>query len=33
MTDEEKFRKELGEKAVEYVKSHGLDEEEQKSLA
>ena len=33
MTDEEKFHKELGEKAIEYAKSHSSDEEEQKSLA
>ena len=33
MTDEEKFRKELGEKAIGYAKSHSSDEEEQKSLA
>lgn len=26
MTDEEKFHKELGEKAIEYAKSHGSDE-------
>ena len=32
MTDEEKFRKELGEKAIEYAKSHSSDEGEQKSL-
>ena len=32
MTDEEKFYKELGEKAIEYAKSHSSDEEEQKSL-
>ena len=30
MTDEEKFRKELGEKAIEYAKSHSSDEEELK---
>lgn len=30
MTDEEKFHKELGEKAIEYAKSHSSDEEEQK---
>ena len=28
-----KFRKELGEKAIEHAKSHSSDEEEQKSLA
>ena len=30
MTDEEKFHKELGEKSIEYAKSHGSDKEEQK---
>lgn len=33
MINEEKSHKELGEKAIEYAKSHGSDEEEQKSLA
>lgn len=33
MIDEEKFHKELVEKAIEYTKSHGSGEEEQKSLA